>query len=192
MKSAAVMYLTGPGVPFIYYGEEIGMTGRKPDEYIRTPMQWSDEENAGFTTGTPWIDVNSTYEDWNVAAQADDPDSLLLLYRQLVAMRNEHVALRNGDTYKVDASANEVYTVLRVAGDEAVLVVMNLGDETLKDYQLSMSDSPLRGHYTLEPLLGEGQTAPLAVSDEGGFSDYQPLAQLLPGESVVLMLQPVP
>ena len=49
----ATVLLTLPGTPFIYYGEEIGMTGRKPDELIRTPMQWSDAEQAGFTEGTP-------------------------------------------------------------------------------------------------------------------------------------------
>src|SRR4029453_17385752 len=80
MKSAAVIYLTGPGVPFIYYGEEIGMTGRKPDEYIRTPMQWSGEANAGFTTGTPWI-TTTVDSQVNVAAEEKDPNSLLSLYR---------------------------------------------------------------------------------------------------------------
>ncbi len=50
-KLAAFVYLTGPGSPFIYYGEEIGMIGDKPDEKIRTPMQWTGEPGAGFTTG---------------------------------------------------------------------------------------------------------------------------------------------
>ncbi|MEI2689565.1 MAG: alpha-amylase family glycosyl hydrolase [Anaerolineae bacterium] len=56
---AATTLLTLPGVPFIYYGEEIGMTGNKPDERIRTPMQWADEANGGFTSGTPWEALNS-------------------------------------------------------------------------------------------------------------------------------------
>ena len=53
--AAAALYLTLPGVPFVYYGEEIGMLGRKPDENIRRPMQWSDAPGAGFTSGSPWI-----------------------------------------------------------------------------------------------------------------------------------------
>src|SRR5574341_710677 len=53
-KNAAFLLLTSPGVPFVYYGEEIGMLGKKPDEDIRRPLQWSDDANAGFTTGNPW------------------------------------------------------------------------------------------------------------------------------------------
>ena len=62
-KLAASVLMTAPGVPFIYYGEEIGMTGEKPDEQIRTPMQWSAEGNAGFTTGSPWEPVNGDYRE---------------------------------------------------------------------------------------------------------------------------------
>ena len=56
----------------MYYGEEIGMLGVKPDEKIRTPMQWSGERSAGFTTGSPWQPVNRDYEEVNVADQVDD------------------------------------------------------------------------------------------------------------------------
>ena len=66
-KAAAVILLTSPGVPFIYYGEEVGMLGAKPDEDIRLPMQWSTELNSGFSTGSPWRGVKNNYLDWNVA-----------------------------------------------------------------------------------------------------------------------------
>ncbi|MEP6895940.1 MAG: alpha-amylase family glycosyl hydrolase, partial [Chloroflexota bacterium] len=65
-KLAAVMLLTSPGTPFIYYGEEIGMQGKKPDEDIRLPMQWSADSNAGFTTGTPWRAPDVNYSQVNV------------------------------------------------------------------------------------------------------------------------------
>ncbi|MEM6699820.1 MAG: alpha-amylase family glycosyl hydrolase, partial [Bacteroidota bacterium] len=76
MKTAAAIYLTTPGVPFIYYGEEIGMRGEKPDEFLRRPMQWSDERSAGFTTGVPWITPDGFYTVYNVAEEADNPASL--------------------------------------------------------------------------------------------------------------------
>ena len=71
-KQAAFLLLTVPGVPFVYYGEEIGMSGVKPDENIRRPMQWSTETHAGFTTGYPWGNLNQNYVDWNVEDQAED------------------------------------------------------------------------------------------------------------------------
>ena len=80
-KVAASLLLTTPGVPFIYYGEEIGMLGKKPDELIRTPMQWSAEANSGFTSGTPWEALNDDYAKKNAAAQLKDPASLLAHYR---------------------------------------------------------------------------------------------------------------
>ena len=68
-KLAAFLLLTSPGTPFIYYGEEIGMQGKKPDENIRLPMQWNAEANAGFTTGRPWRAPDADYETVNVALQ---------------------------------------------------------------------------------------------------------------------------
>jgi len=76
-KLASFLMLTSPGTPFIYYGEEIGMQGQKPDEDLRLPMQWSNASNAGFTTGAPWRAPNKDYTTVNVAAQTDDPNSLL-------------------------------------------------------------------------------------------------------------------
>ena len=77
-KTAASLLLTGPGVPFIYYGEEVGQSGRKPDENIRTPMQWADEPNAGFTTADrAWRSPQGNYDDFNVAEQTAVPDSHL-------------------------------------------------------------------------------------------------------------------
>ena len=91
------MLLTAPGVPFVYYGEEIGMTGVKPDELIRTPMQWSAQENAGFTAGVPWESVNEDYQGKNVAEQSKDPTSLLSCYRELIRLRAAHPVLQLGD-----------------------------------------------------------------------------------------------
>ncbi|MFC1852998.1 alpha-amylase family glycosyl hydrolase [candidate division CSSED10-310 bacterium] len=75
-KLAASIYLTLPGIPYLYYGEEIAMAGVKPDEDIRRPMQWNAETNGGFTTGEPWHDLNPNYPDYNVADMQSDPDSI--------------------------------------------------------------------------------------------------------------------
>ena len=72
-KVAASLLLTSPGTPFLYYGEEIGMQGRKPDEDIRLPMQWSGEENAGFSAGKPWRNPGADSPQVNVEAQLNDP-----------------------------------------------------------------------------------------------------------------------
>jgi glycosidase len=103
-KVAAGILLTAPGIPFIYYGEEIGMSGSKPDELIRTPMQWTGEHGAGFTTGTPWEPVNNDFDVINVAKQTGDSSSLLEYYRSLIHLRNNHTAcgqnLRRGIQYQ--------------------------------------------------------------------------------------------
>ncbi len=97
-KIAASIYLTLPGVPFLYYGEEVGMLGAKPDENIRRPMQWTGGRNAGFTTaGSAWNAPSSNYADNNVDKMEDDPSSLLNHYKKLIHTRNEYAALRTGD-----------------------------------------------------------------------------------------------
>jgi glycosidase len=105
MKLAAAIYLTLPGIPFMYYGEEIGMIGSGRDENKRTPMQWNNGANAGFSTRTPWYPVNSNYVAFNVQIMQADQNSLWLWYRKLIAARNEHEALRRGD-YGTVSSGN--------------------------------------------------------------------------------------
>ncbi|MEA3503178.1 MAG: alpha-amylase family glycosyl hydrolase, partial [Actinomycetota bacterium] len=126
-RLAATWLLTAPGTPFIYYGEEIGMEGEKPDEDIRTPMAWTGEPpSVGFSDGIPWNTPDPSFKDANVADQTDDPDSLLSLYRDLIQFRNESPSLRFGETILLDAGHPSVYAVLRVGDTEQVLTVLNL------------------------------------------------------------------
>jgi len=188
-KNAATLLLTSPGVPFIYYGEEIGMVGRKPDEKIRTPLQWSDEMHAGFTTGFPWISVNPDYPEKNVAGQSEDPESLLSFYGALIELRNRHEALKTGDTYLIKSEAPAVYAILRVSGDEILMVIVNLSRDPVSDYRLSLLDGPLGGSYQVVPLFGEGEFTELTSTQQGGFNEYQPLMTLPPNARFILQLK---
>jgi glycosidase len=189
-KVAATLLLTNPGVPFIYYGEEVGMRGAKPDPRIRTPMPWDGSETAGFTTGTPWEKLDAAYETRNVAAQEGDPGSLLSHYRQLIRLRQDQPALRAGDMVLVGSDSQPVYAFLRYTDDETVLVVVNLSSEPVEEYALALEQGPLSGTMSATLLLGEGEVSAPAVNGEGGFDGYRPLPVLPPQSSTIIRLGP--
>jgi len=179
-KLAGGILLTLPGIPFIYYGEEIGMSGTKPDEFIRTPMQWENKPGAGFSEGTPWEPVNSDFTTVNVENQTGDKDSLLETYRRLIELRDEHSALRIGDTYVAESNSNKLATYLRVSGDEALLIVINIDNEPLTGFKINLPIGPLSGQYTAVSLMGDIAINPLQASEDGGFADYVPTQELPP------------
>jgi alpha-glucosidase len=131
------MVLTLRGTPFLYYGEEIGMTdvAVPPDRVrdiagrdgARTPMQWDATQNAGFSTGEPWLPLAPSYRERNVAAQRDDPTSLFSLYRRLIRLRKGSVPLRRG-SYRTLAAPRGVYAYTREADGERVFVALNFTD----------------------------------------------------------------
>ena len=188
-RLASSVLFTGPGVPFIYYGEEIGMTGTKPDPNLRTPMQWSAEHAAGFTTGAAWGSVNRNYTEVNVAAQTEDPNSLLSYYRTLIHLRNNHAALRVGEFTLLNTDHDSVLAFLRHSQEETLLVIINLGEEAVSQVTLSVNRSPLAGSYRGIALLGEAEIADLVVTDMGGFSDYIPLNEIPANGALVIQLQ---
>jgi len=190
-RVAAAMLLTAPGVPFIYYGEEIGMVGLGPDEEKRTPMQWTAGANAGFTTGQAWELVNPDYaKGRNVADESADPNSLLAAYRRLIQARNQHVALRVGDLYLPQSGAATVLASLRVSHSESVLTVINLGADPVTNFALALAAGPLKGSYQAEPIVGEGLAQALTSNAQGGFDGYQPVATLTGYGVLILQLQP--
>ncbi len=192
-KTAATILLTLPGVPFIYYGEEIGMTGAKPDEDIRTPMLWSSLGNAGFSLVDPWRPANGEYQNGvNVAGQHADPASLLSHYRSLIHLRNNHVALRIGDYQPVQPGDddNRVLAYMRQSQGEIVLVVINLGKDAVREMQLSLPMGRLSGTYHVLPIFGlpaDASMPDLTTNAAGGFDAY-PLVEIPANGALILQL----
>ncbi len=136
-RMLALMLLTLRGTPFLYQGEEIAMAdgpvppdrvvdvdGRDPE---RTPMQWDGGPNAGFTTGVPWLPVSPEAASVNVAAQRDDPRSMLSFVRAVIAMRRASAALRGG-AYRTLPSDPDVFAWERTDGGERWEVHLNFGE----------------------------------------------------------------
>ena len=147
-KLAATILLTLPGVPFVYYGEEIGMTGDKPDERLRTPMQWNGS-SRGFTSGKPWEALQPDSSTANVATEDRASTSLLKLYRWLIRLRANDTALREGELEPVDTGNESLLAYLRKNGSSRVLVVVNLGKVA--------ATLSLPGRFTLRNLLTPGR-----------------------------------
>ncbi|HET8970435.1 MAG TPA: alpha-amylase family glycosyl hydrolase, partial [Candidatus Nanopelagicales bacterium] len=106
--------------------EAMGPIRYKGRDNARTPMQWDATEHAGFTTGTPWLDVNPDHVEVNAAAQVDDPDSVFTHYRRLVALRHEEPVVVHGDFTLLLPDHEQVYAFLRRLDGRELLVVANL------------------------------------------------------------------
>ena len=179
-KMLAVSYLFQKGTPFIYQGQEIGMTNwypQDPEMYedvqtrwqyfnvatkrspkkrlerlwhgsrdsARTPVQWSAEENAGFTTGKPWFYVNENYKEINVADQETDANSVLNFYRKVIALRRELSCVRNGNYKEYGKMSSSLYTYSREDDKEKILVVCSFSKKNRKwkvpvDFDISTSE----------------------------------------------------
>ena len=188
-KAAATLLLTSPGTPFIYYGEEIGMQGQKPDEDIRLPMQWDAEIHAGFTTGIPWRAPAGDYPQVNVDLQEEESDSLLNHYRALIRLRREHAALSIGELTLLETGNPAVYAVLRRTADQTLLVMVNLEETPISDYQLSLSEKLITdGTVTPASLFGTIEATPVTISG-GMFSGYKPVNELRPYQSYIFALE---
>lgn len=191
------------GTPYIFEGEELGMTnaffdkiedyrdleaidifkdftGRKgfsekdtlellrlkSRDNARTPMQWDDTRHAGFTEGTPWIDVNPNYTEINAEKCLEDSDSVFYYYQKLVKLRHEVPVITDGEYELLDAENEKIYTYLRKGENESLVVAANFTDEEI-DYQVdekvkaqessllisNYGDAPdtFNNHLTLKP-----------------------------------------
>ena len=97
----------------------------------RTPMQWDGGEHASFTAGTPWLPVHEDYETVNVAAESDDPDSVLTWYRELAVLRAVSPALLSGDYTELFPESEAIFAYRRSCADDEMVVLLNFTDETV-------------------------------------------------------------
>lgn len=189
-RLSAQLLLTLPGLPFVYYGEEIGMSGDKPDPRLRTPMQWTRGHAAGFTTGAAWEPLQPDSLTANVAVQTADRTSLLNLYRRLIHLRASNTALGSGTLVPANASSDAVTAYLRQDGTNVVLVVANLGQSPLSGVTIGSDDAVLpAGHYSATDLLGGSAAAAFDVSAVGALRGYAPFPTLAPMQAYVLQLR---
>lgn len=143
-KLLAVLLLTIKGTPFIYYGEEIGMTnGRikknqivdplgkrfwpffKGRDRARTPMQWNPSMNAGFSISTPWLPVNEDYLEVNVKVESRETDSILNFYKKLISLRNVLPVLQCGEWIPELKGEKGILSYYRSHHEERILVILN-------------------------------------------------------------------
>jgi oligo-1,6-glucosidase len=167
-KMLATLLLTLRGTPYVYQGDEIGMTNmlfetlddfedlntindvhgkvaagmdretaldyhrQLSRDHARTPMQWDASEHAGFTDGTPWLDVNPNHDRISVAAARDDADSVWHYYRQLIDLRHERDVLVYGEYELIAPDHPDVYAYRRMLSDENVIVLLNFAEEEVR------------------------------------------------------------
>ncbi len=171
-RVASLLLLTLPGLPFVYYGEELGMTGAKPDELIRTPMAWTrDAPHAGFTTGTPWQPLAADSLEANVEVQSGDARSLLNVHRTLIQLRASNLALGRGSLVPLGTRDSSVVAFLRRDGTQTVLVVANTGSAPLASATVTAAAGTLApGRYRARLLFGAAPDAPIVVARNGSFT----------------------
>ncbi|WP_426454133.1 glycoside hydrolase family 13 protein [Paenibacillus sp. S-38] len=214
-KMLATLYMLMQGTPYIYQGQEIGMTNvsfASIDDYrdveimnlhrdasaegwteerilaaveaqgrdnARTPMQWDAGENAGFTTGTPWIGVNPNYTEINVQAQIADEDSILNHYRRLIALRKSYPVAVHGSYELLLPEDERIFAYLRRLGDEALLVVCSFSD------LITASSMPEELTGCKAQLLLDSGNPAAQLADTGVLPEVLPLQ---PYESRVYLL----
>lgn len=165
-KMLAILLHGMQGTPYIYQGEELGMTnvqydiedykdceiinmyherlekGYSKDEIMksiyakgrdnaRTPMQWDDSANAGFTTGTPWIKVNDNYDKINAKSQVNDPDSIFSCYKKLVQLRKDYPVFVDGKFTLLLEDDENIFAYSRKNEEKTMIVVCNFFDKEI-------------------------------------------------------------
>lgn len=156
IKVLMALLLTLRGTPFLYYGDEIGMRdiSLRRDEILdppgkrhwpfykgrdgcRSPMQWDDSANAGFSSVQPWLPVHSNYQVRNAKSQKADPDSMLNFTREIIKLRRENPALHRGDFSLLTAQPKDTLAYLRQTPEQTILVALNFKDRPVGVQEIS-------------------------------------------------------
>ncbi len=176
-KLMAAFYLTLRGTPVMYYGEEIGMQNNDPTrkedvrdpigrtgwpqekgrDGERTPMQWNTSANAGFSKKEPWLPVPPTFQTHNVASESKDPNSVLTLYKKVLALRHTNPALLDGSYTALNEQDANVMSYLRNYKGQAVLVVLNMSPAPQKT-SFSLAAQGF-SQVNLKPLIASPQAS---------------------------------
>ena len=189
LKVAAAMLLTLRGTPFLYYGEEIGMReGKfkrseiqdpvglhyypfyKGRDGCRTPMQWDDSPNAGFSSAQPWLAINPDHQIRNVRKQAEDKNALLNFYKELLRLRKEHSALMRGDFEAATNMPANTLIYFRCVLEEQIMVALNFDAKAKRldlvniggqgcDLLLSTHEKPVKNSKCNDYLLRGNEAA---------------------------------
>lgn len=113
----------------------------------RTPMQWDDSTNAGFTTGTPWIDVNPNYVEINAAAQVDDPNSVFSYYRELIRLRHEMPIVVYGSYKPLLEDSESIWAYERELDGQTITAACNWTAKEVPCDLFGDDDKLLIGNY---------------------------------------------
>ena len=203
-RGAAVLLLTLRGTPFVYYGEELGLRDVEipavecvdPPAYrfasadftwwdrsrCRTPMPWDSGPGAGFTTGRPWLRLNADASSRNVAAELADPGSVLNTFRRLIRLRASSRSLQTGTLRLLPGADDDMVAYVREAGDEAVLVGLNV-DRSARGWRLPSTGDPRPWQIVLRTGADRGDHEDKTETEllEGS------VLELAPDEGVVLV-----
>ena len=191
-KLAARILLSLPGVPYIYYGEEVGMLGQKPDEDIRRPMQWTSSANAGFSSTQPWHPLNNNYANYNVANQQLESESIWSQYQIWIKQRTRNTALRSGTYDFIESNNSRMFSYLRADSESntAFAVIHNLSSQNTDDITIRINNSSLtEGTYNLINILNNQNMGSINVSSSGAFDTTLSEVTLAAYSSFLLKLE---
>jgi alpha-amylase len=194
-RLAATALLTLPGVPFLLYGEELGLGGRARDGSALGPMPWDGGLHGGFSVNAPWRPFSDDPQSLNVTMQSADPDALLSHYRRLIRLRRAHGALRRGGLATFDSNCGGALAYLRhmpaaaVAPADSVITLLNFARAPQSDCRFSLERSDLTpGVYALRDGLTGAEAGEITVGENGRIADFAPFTAPLPAHGSLILV----